>query len=157
MEEVQAICAANYSYSPEEYWSAISDTARDFIDKCLVVDPAKRMTAKECLKHPWLMSDTSQPRAEEQELLSKGLKAKFDAKKVRNACAQMLSSSPFPTEQAWRKAAFATRFINAARQGAKQHNMQGLSADEKKFIDQVEKDKQTAAKEEGVHEVLSVP
>lgn len=82
VEEVQAICSANYSYAPEEYWSAISDTARDFIDKCLVVDPAKRMTAKECLKHPWLLSDTTQPRAEEQELLSKGLKAKFDAKKV---------------------------------------------------------------------------
>ena len=57
--------------------------------------------------------------------------------------------------QAWRRAAFATRFINAARQGAKQHNTQGLSAEEKKFIDEVEKDKQTAAKED-VREVLSV-
>lgn len=82
VEEVQAICAAAYSYTPEEYWSAISDTARDFIDKCLVVDPAKRMTAKDCLNHPWIQSDTSQPKPGEEDLLQKGLKAKFDAKRV---------------------------------------------------------------------------
>lgn len=136
VEEVQAICAANYSYTPEEYWSAISDTARDFIDKCLVVDPSKRMTAKDCLKHPWLMSDTTSPRPEEQELLSKGLKAKFDAKK------------------AWRKAAFATRFINAAKQSAKihQHN---LTPAEQQLIKNVEQDKAAAIKEENVHQVLS--
>ena len=138
VEEVQAICAANYSYTPEEYWSAISDTGRDFIDKCLVVDPAKRMTAKDCLKHPWLTSDTTKPRAEEEDLLSKGLRAKFDAKKT------------------WRKAVFATRFINAANKSAKVHHLRdNLTPDENKLIAEVEKDKAEAAQESHVPAVFS--
>lgn len=87
VEEVQAICSANYSYTPTEYWSAISDTARDFIDKCLVVDPAKRLTAKQCMQHEWLVSDASASHEGQEDLLSKGLKAKFDAKKVCPTCA----------------------------------------------------------------------
>lgn len=85
VEEVQAICSANYSYKPEEYWSAISSVARDFIDKCLVVDSNERMTAKQALQHPWLQGDVPSPKAGEADLLSRGLKAKFDAKKVRAA------------------------------------------------------------------------
>lgn len=139
VEEVQAICSANYSYEPKEYWSAISDTARDFIDKCLVVDPAHRMTAKDCLQHPWLLSDTTAPRAEETDLLAKGLRAKFDARK------------------AWRKAVFAARFINAANKSAKggHHLRDNLTPDETKLIAEVEKDKAQAAQESHVTEVIS--
>lgn len=222
VEEVQAICSADYSYTPEEYWSSISGTARDFIDKCLVVDPGKRMTAIDCLKHPWLVSDTSAPVAGEQDLLAKGLKAKFDAKKVRAGpprfgsrfsegqdtrvqrtrlqphsliddangehvpmhthallrCA--LSPPPFSPcvlswpscggftflcspasltdtpSQTWRKAVFATRFINAANKGAQLHRQryEQLSKEDKVFIDSIEKDTEAATKEE-VDKVLS--
>jgi hypothetical protein len=121
------------------------------------------MTAKDCLKHPWLMSDTTQPRAEEQDLLTKGLKAKFDAKKVGDtpACATCQREADLDDArrllraQAWRKAAFATRFINAARQGAKLHNTEHLTAEEHKFIKDVEKDKQDAIQEENVRQVFS--
>jgi calcium/calmodulin-dependent protein kinase I len=97
------------------------------------------MTAKDCLKHPWLLSDTTEPRPEEQDLLSKGLRAKFDAKKT------------------WRKAVFATRFINAAGKSAKahQHLRENLTPDEHKLIDAVEQDKQAAAAETSVPGVLS--
>ncbi|KAL7003901.1 Calcium/calmodulin-dependent protein kinase type I [Cystobasidiomycetes sp. EMM_F5] len=137
VEEVQAICSANYSYTPTEYWSAISDTARDFIDKCLVVDPAKRLTAKQCMQHEWLVSDASASHEGQEDLLSKGLKAKFDAKK------------------AWRKAVFATRFINAAGNAAKMHKWGTLTPDQHAFVDDLQKDKERAAKEEKVTEVLS--
>ena len=85
------------------------------------------------------MSDTSIPRAEEADLLSRGLRAKFDAKKT------------------WRKAVFATRFINAANKSAKgQHYLRDqLTPDETKLIDQVEKDKAEAAQESQVPAVLS--
>ncbi|XP_060894185.1 serine/threonine-protein kinase Chk2 [Labrus mixtus] len=35
-------------------WRSISDQAKDVVRKLLVVDPCKRMTIEEALKHPWL-------------------------------------------------------------------------------------------------------
>merc|ERR1712000_5931 len=49
----EAIMQADYDY-PEDYWDEISDTAKNFIDRLLVVDPTKRMTTGEALAHPWL-------------------------------------------------------------------------------------------------------
>lgn len=53
-EEMQAILACDYAFEPEEYWQDVSQDARDFISKCLQIDIDKRMTAEECLKHPFL-------------------------------------------------------------------------------------------------------
>lgn len=44
---------ADYDY-PEDYWDEISDTAKNFIDRLLVVEPEKRMTTTQALAHPWL-------------------------------------------------------------------------------------------------------
>merc|ERR1712137_1088831 len=49
----EAIMQADYDY-PEDYWDEISDTAKNFIDRLLVVDPQKRMTTAQALAHPWL-------------------------------------------------------------------------------------------------------
>jgi len=38
----------------DEYWAEISDGAKDLISKLLMVDPKKRITAAQALKHPWL-------------------------------------------------------------------------------------------------------
>lgn len=54
LEEMQAILAADYSYTPEEYWRGVSQTAREFIDRCLTIDPKQRITAHEALQHPWI-------------------------------------------------------------------------------------------------------
>ncbi|XP_020505389.1 serine/threonine-protein kinase Chk2 [Labrus bergylta] len=35
-------------------WRSVSDQAKDVVRKLLVVDPSKRMTIEEALKHPWL-------------------------------------------------------------------------------------------------------
>src|SRR6266498_409077 len=40
-------------YFEEEYWSKISDYAKDLIDKMLAYDADKRITAHEALQHPW--------------------------------------------------------------------------------------------------------
>ncbi|RWQ97578.1 phosphorylase b kinase gamma catalytic chain [Paecilomyces variotii] len=54
LEEMQAILVADYSFTPLEYWRGVSLTARDFIKRCLTIDPKARMTAHEALQHPWI-------------------------------------------------------------------------------------------------------
>lgn len=54
LEEMQAILAANYSFTPADYWRGVSQTARDFIKRCLTIEPNGRMTAQEALQHPWM-------------------------------------------------------------------------------------------------------
>lgn len=55
---MEAICAGDYVFEPEEYWANVSETARDFVRTCLTLDPAKRPTATEALQHRWLASET---------------------------------------------------------------------------------------------------
>ncbi|XP_066101813.1 serine/threonine-protein kinase DCLK3 [Saccopteryx bilineata] len=38
------------------YWDNISDAAKDLVSRLLVVDPKKRYTAHQVLKHPWIES-----------------------------------------------------------------------------------------------------
>jgi len=42
------------------YWDPISDAAKDFVRRMLVVDPAKRATCDELMKDPWLDAVRSQ-------------------------------------------------------------------------------------------------
>jgi len=52
-ELFEQIMKADYDF-PEDYWKDISEDAKDFIRKLLVVDPKKRLSAKDALKHRWL-------------------------------------------------------------------------------------------------------
>ncbi|ROT35764.1 calcium/calmodulin-dependent protein kinase [Sodiomyces alkalinus F11] len=64
LEEMQAILKAEYDFRPSEYWRGVSDHAKDFIRRCLTVDPTKRPTAHEALHHPFVagwLSGTDQP------------------------------------------------------------------------------------------------
>jgi len=54
LEEMQAILAADYAFTPLEYWRGVSQEARNFINRCLTIDPKKRMTAHEALQHVWI-------------------------------------------------------------------------------------------------------
>lgn len=54
LEEMQAILAADYSFTPADHWRGVSQTARDFIKRCLTIEPKGRMTAHEALQHPWM-------------------------------------------------------------------------------------------------------
>lgn len=47
----------DYAFEPVRYWTNVSETAKDFINRCLIVKPDKRPTAKELLEHPWLAEE----------------------------------------------------------------------------------------------------
>ncbi|XP_063801344.1 serine/threonine-protein kinase H1 [Pseudophryne corroboree] len=49
------ILKGKYSYSGEP-WPSVSNLAKDFIDRLLMVEPSDRMTATQALKHPWVVS-----------------------------------------------------------------------------------------------------
>ncbi|CAM9853335.1 unnamed protein product [Choristocarpus tenellus] len=44
---------AKHKY-PEEKFEGVSTLCKDFIDKCLVKNPSKRITAKQAMEHPWI-------------------------------------------------------------------------------------------------------
>ena len=85
LEEMQAILAADYSFTPVEYWRNVSETARDFIRRCLTIDPNKRMTAHQALQHPWIKpTDPTSPESatgEGQDLLPT-VKKNFNARRT---------------------------------------------------------------------------
>jgi serine/threonine protein kinase len=41
----------------DDSWSDVTNDARNLVEKLLVTDPDKRLSAKECLEHPWLKQD----------------------------------------------------------------------------------------------------
>ena len=50
----QKILKCDYTFmSP--WWDEISENAKDFVQKLIVLDPKKRLTAKEALKHDWVI------------------------------------------------------------------------------------------------------
>ncbi len=88
MEEMQAIINADYRFEPTMYWQDVSDAAKDFINKLLTIDPAKRLTAKQALEHEWLQSAAptetgAKPAASaEQKDLLPDIKSAFNAKRT---------------------------------------------------------------------------
>eukprot|EP00903_Cladosiphon_okamuranus_P014546 g13493.t1 len=39
----------------KEYWGSVSDEAKDLVSKLMTLDPKKRITASEAMKHPWML------------------------------------------------------------------------------------------------------
>eukprot|EP01036_Dinobryon_divergens_P029898 gene29899-39068_t len=60
------ITSGEWNFQPE-YWGSVSLKAKDFISKLLENTPAKRMTAKQALDHPWLCSKVNS-KAEKSQL-----------------------------------------------------------------------------------------
>lgn len=84
LEEMQAILAADYSFTPVEYWRNVSEPARDFIKRCLTVDPRARMTAHQALQHPWIKPDdpASPVKVGEGQDLLPTVKKNFNARRT---------------------------------------------------------------------------
>lgn len=57
------IKSGKFAMKPER-WKNVSRTARDFVRSLLVVDPDKRMSAAEALKHPWVADYKATRRAD---------------------------------------------------------------------------------------------
>lgn len=84
LEEMQAILAADYSFTPIEYWRGVSDVAREFIKACLTIDPTARMTAHQALQHPWVAQDPTSPVGNAADLLPT-VKKNFNARRTLHA------------------------------------------------------------------------
>lgn len=80
LEEMQAILVADYSFTPLEHWRSISQSARDFINRCLTIDPKARITAHEALQHPWISNDLSSKQQGEDLLPT--VKKNFNARRT---------------------------------------------------------------------------
>ncbi|KAI5452451.1 Calcium/calmodulin-dependent protein kinase type I [Naganishia albida] len=84
-EEMQAIVRGDYKFEPKEYWQGVSEQAREFVRKCLTIDPTNRPTAEELLQDPWLKDVeehyVATPQGSATDLLPQVKKA-FDARKT---------------------------------------------------------------------------
>lgn len=48
---------------PSPEWDTVTPEAKDLINKMLTINPAKRITASEALKHPWICVSAGSPKA----------------------------------------------------------------------------------------------
>lgn len=86
-EEMQAILNAEYRFEPAEYWRGVSEGAKDFIRRCLTVDPNRRMTAHEALQHVFVAGDVGRGGADAREAqnLLPTVKKNFNARRTLHA------------------------------------------------------------------------
>ncbi|EON98012.1 putative calcium calmodulin-dependent protein kinase type i protein [Phaeoacremonium minimum UCRPA7] len=84
-EEMQAILNADYSFTPVEYWRGVSDAAKDFIRRCLTIDPGKRMTAHESLQHPFVAGYRGGEAGDKGANLLPTVKKNFNARRTLHA------------------------------------------------------------------------
>lgn len=51
----ERVIKGEFAFEPESTWKAVSSSAKDFVAKCLQVDPAVRPSAIELLNTPWML------------------------------------------------------------------------------------------------------
>jgi len=85
LEEMQAILIADYSFTPIEYWRGVSLQARDFIKRCLTIDPTQRMTAHEALSHPFVAGEQAGVKDGKGSDLLPVVKKNFNARRTLHA------------------------------------------------------------------------
>lgn len=78
-EIFEVIQNAEYEF-PSPDWDRISSNAKDFVKRCLIVDPSKRITAEAALQHPWLMGGGA---SDEQLNTSKLASSKMSVKTLK--------------------------------------------------------------------------
>eukprot|EP01117_Protostelium_nocturnum_P007098 TRINITY_DN2544_c0_g1_i1.p1 TRINITY_DN2544_c0_g1~~TRINITY_DN2544_c0_g1_i1.p1 ORF type:complete len:375 (-),score=122.20 TRINITY_DN2544_c0_g1_i1:39-1163(-) len=71
------ICEGKVEF-PDVCWRKVSSLAKDFVTRLLTVEPAKRLTAEQALRHPWLVgmntgdqSEKEKEKEKEKEILCK--------------------------------------------------------------------------------------
>uniref|UniRef100_A0A914Z1H5 Protein kinase domain-containing protein n=1 Tax=Panagrolaimus superbus TaxID=310955 RepID=A0A914Z1H5_9BILA len=78
--------------------NGVSDDARDFIKKLLILDKSKRMLPDECLQHPWILYHRERARKNRQDESSK-----IDTTKLRS----------YVRNKKFRRAVFGVLFVNS--------------------------------------------
>ncbi|KAK6076503.1 hypothetical protein SCUP234_02219 [Seiridium cupressi] len=111
-EEMQAILNADYSFQPADYWRGVSDPAKDFIRRCLTVDPNRRMTAHEALSHAFVAGFNLSADGDKGQNLLPTVKKNFNARRTLHAAIDTV------------------RAINKLREGQMQAMMDGARSKE---------------------------
>lgn len=65
----------------DAYWAHVSDDAKDLIRRMLTVDPKERITARQCLSHPWLAIDNVELLSDRDLASTMAELRKFNAKR----------------------------------------------------------------------------
>ena len=124
LEEMQAILVADFSFTPLEYWRGVSLSAREFIKRCLTIDPTSRMTAHQALAHPFVAETGSGEDNGTHEDLLPVVKKNFNARRTLHAAIDTI------------------RAINKLREGGAAGMMNGaLSKDPKNGVKQPKEEK----------------
>jgi calcium/calmodulin-dependent protein kinase (CaM kinase) II/calcium/calmodulin-dependent protein kinase I len=98
----QNICKGDFSFD-QKWWDCVSEDAKDLVRKLLQVDPLKRLTARQAMRHPWFLTDESSLMANNLEKtlvklrvwnaktkLKAAVKAVLATKKIKNICKRKL-------------------------------------------------------------------
>ncbi|KAI6188689.1 Stretchin-Mlck [Aphelenchoides besseyi] len=88
-----------WEFSEEFDDNGISEDARDFISKLLIVEKNKRMLPAECLQHPWIVRSKERARASNRETVGKPL----DVGKLRS----------YVRNKRFRRLVFGVLFVNS--------------------------------------------
>ncbi|XP_020102239.1 calcium and calcium/calmodulin-dependent serine/threonine-protein kinase-like [Ananas comosus] len=90
-DKQQRILAGEYSFE-DQTWKTVTSSAKDLISSLLSVEPYKRPTADDLLKHPWVIGDSAKQDLMDAEVVSK-LQSFNARRKLRAAAiASVLSS-----------------------------------------------------------------
>lgn len=108
-------CILNGKYVVKNrYWSHVSQEAQDFVKQLLVVDPNKRLTAKQALEHSWIKSRDEVERTYNfaDEAIANSLLSFSCASQFRRAAMHMMAWSLTNNEQAQVRRAFIDMDVN---------------------------------------------
>jgi calcium-dependent protein kinase len=101
----------------QEPWSKVSQPAQDFIEKLLVVDTKKRLTADAALKHAWIVQrDQMESGQHVDQGIADALVSFGQASHFRRACMEMMAWSLTNDERAQVRDAFLA--LDKDRSGA---------------------------------------
>ena len=73
-----------YAFHPE-YWSTVSDEAKDLIRGMLTVDPNRRLTVDQALEHPWCRAAAEKLAAQNLDSNLKELRKYHNTRKFKAA------------------------------------------------------------------------
>ncbi|KAI8909706.1 kinase-like domain-containing protein [Gorgonomyces haynaldii] len=114
--EQERVLAGRYQFD-QEYWSGISDDAKDFIRKLLIVDPTKRLTAREALRHKWIDPSIETPSAVD---LFQKVRQGFDARKMFKKALGVVKAVNTFSKASLHKLDGSTTSLNASMQSLDQ-------------------------------------
>ncbi|XP_028838818.1 calcium/calmodulin-dependent protein kinase type II delta 1 chain isoform X2 [Denticeps clupeoides] len=98
----QQIKAGAYDF-PSPEWDTVTPEAKDLINKMLTINPTKRITAAEALKHPWICQRSTVASMMHRQETVECLK-KFNARrKLKGAILTMLATRNFSGKTAFSK------------------------------------------------------